>query len=187
MVLIVDSTRRKIFSSIREELLDEGIPCAVADVGGAVDLLPCETVLVAEAYLLEDVQYICSIIPGANIELCVDEKRLSDTARFLFYVSFGKFQDVRASVCRSADDNSFAIYSKPVYFTKTEKLIITMLLLSSEWKNAECIAAYCKRKGRNDRGSIGVHICNINKKTRAAVGRDIIECRRFMGYRILQI
>ena len=129
---------------------------------------------------------MCSI-SGGNVELCEDESRLSDVARSLFYGEFGKFQDIRASVYRSRDDNSFMIYSKHVYFTKTEKLIITMLLLSSGWKNAECIAAYCKRKGRNARDSIGVHICNINKKTRAALGRDIIECKRYMGYRICEI
>ena len=90
MILIVDSTKRKSLVNIRESLLCEGIPSALSGLDGAVELLASPMVLVAEAHLLDDVNYICSLNSSPFVHLCKDESRILDLCRSLFSDSFEK-------------------------------------------------------------------------------------------------
>ncbi len=187
MILIVDNTRRKTISKIKEDLLRDGIPCAVADVEGIMELLPASFVIVSEPHLLLDVQYMCSLNMSTSPVLCEEDDNIAELARSLFDRVAVVYEDPYSPIYRSSENDGYVIYSKTIHFTKTEKLIITMLLLGKGWYTPECIADYCKKESRNAVKSICVHICNINKKTRAAVGRELIECRRYKGYRICDL
>ena len=187
MILIIDSSFKNTALWEREQLLSEGIPCAACDLSGALELLPAAFVFVTEGHIMEDVKYMCSMIKDLRVIFCKERSDIIDLARSMACEYLQKYESVCCPVCRSREEGIFYIYSKPVYLTKTEELIVTALLAASAWYTPHTLAAFCKSGAKSSADSIGVHICNINKKVRAAVGRDIIECKRYKGYRIIDL
>ncbi|MBE6588339.1 MAG: helix-turn-helix domain-containing protein [Ruminococcaceae bacterium] len=184
MILIADNTDRKIRREIREWLFSLSIPCAVADTDRIDAYLPAGAVVVTEKYLLSEVEYMASLHEPSPIEL------YDESAAFSEFI-----MDVYDRHCRercegmgyrrlSCCDGEFLFFNKSVSMTKTEKRILRMLLFSRDWESGERLSLYCLKKQKPDLKSIAVHICNLNKKMNAACGFDMIEHRRFSGYRI---
>ena len=184
MILIVDNTRRRIISEIRDSLMDMGIPCAVSGSETCVDLLPSTLAVATEAYIFDDVKYSCSITENVPCVLCADEGALQELSKAAFGDAFLSYCTPVRPIYYSLERNSFFVYSKEIYFTPIEKRIISMLLLDGGWCSGERLLPYCNKSRKVSAQSIGVHVCNINKKTLSAVGIDIISCKRYTGYKI---
>ena len=69
--------------------------------------------------------------------------------------------------------------------TKSELEILTHINENGDYTRAdEIMQAVFADKGIT-RGNTSVHVCAINRKARKISGRDLIECKRYKGYRIV--
>ena len=184
MILIVDNTYRKLPSQIREKLFCMGIPCAVTHSDGIDMFLPAGVVIVTEKYILEDVKYMAEMHTPSPVILYDEETDLFDFV-YSAYCRYCKESSEGAEHLRiKYDGNGFIFCSKRIHTTKTEKRMLKMLLSVPSWFLPEQISAYCLKDSKADKGIVSVHVCNLNKKTAAATGRAIIDCRRYSGYKI---
>lgn len=184
MILIVDNTQRKMRREIREYMLSRSIPCCVCDTDNADLYLPAGAVIVTEAYILSDVRYICGMNGNSPVLLCDDGNDIYKFTDDVFGEYCLKRCNGKDSVRAFFENDRLIFRSKEIYLTKTQKRIVRMLLFADDWQTGEKISAYTLKKGRSDEQSVAVHICNINRNTRAVTGAELIECRRFSGYRI---
>lgn len=68
--------------------------------------------------------------------------------------------------------------------TVTEELVVLCLLFANgEWVSAKVLEDYCLN-GKENTGSIPVHVANINSKSLDCSVIKLIETKRFSGYRI---
>ena len=188
MILIADNTKRKIRDEIREMLLSEGIPCAVCHTDDIDRHLPAGAVVVTERYIAPDVRYMEEMHRPRTPVFIFDEDRP--------LYSFVK--EVYEEFCRKKADGEgyshVSVTDKGVIFcncfirtTKSELRIIRQLLSMPEWHTAEKITLYCMKNSRSDFGHAAVHISNLNRKARKASGKNLIDCKRYLGYRISEI
>lgn len=169
MILIIDNTQRKLRNELRRKYMKSGIPCVVSDLEHAVEYMPCALIQVTEKYLRDDAKLLASMY--GNIPVRVDDGVISGA---LGIVSTSHLESTETGV---------RFCSKRLHLTKTEKLIVNMLLMYDKGRiTSEYIAVYCMVKPNVS--SVRAHICNINSKAKRATGIELIDCRRFKGYRL---
>lgn len=169
MILIIDNTQRKLRNELRRKYMKSGIPCVVSDLEHAVEYMPCALIQVTEQYLRNDAMFLASIYGDIHVRVAED----------FIPAAIGIVSTLHLQVT----ETGVRYCSKRLYLTKTEKLIVNMLLIYDKGrvtpKNA---AAYCMVKPNIS--SIRVHVCNINSKAKRATGIELIDCRRFEGYKL---
>ncbi len=180
MILIVDNTKRKMREKTRADLFNRGIPCVVATTESMDRFLPCDVIIVTERYIFEDAKYIADIYNSSCVIL-YEEKDLFDYALNIHNEKcllkyYGRMIEY--------ENGMFYFCSSTINFTKTEKRIIACLCCMPDWVSFEVLSAFCLKAAKNSSDSIAVHVCNINSKARKVTGHEIIECRRYCGYRL---
>ncbi len=167
MLLIIDNTKRKLRNELHRKYMKMGIPCALSDMEHAPEYMPCAMIQVTEQYLYEDAVFLASMYGG--IEVFVEEGFMPFA---LGIVSVPHIEPVATGV---------RFCSKRIYLTRTEKLIVHMLLMYDRGRvTPELAAAYCMSSPSVS--GIRAHICNINAKAKRATGIELIDCRRYEGY-----
>lgn len=165
MLLIIDNTKRKLREKLRAAYLKNGIPCALTDMKHAADFLPCAMIQVTERYLYDDAVFLASMYGKIPVTV-------SENVEAVGIVSVPHIRMFPRGVCYC---------SKNLYLTKTERLIVNMLLLYDADRVPIPLAAlYCMKVPKP--ASLCVHVCNINAKAKRATGIDLIDCRRYSGY-----
>lgn len=92
-----------------------------------------------------------------------------------------------AGVDASCTHEEILCHGKPILMTARQKMILRYLFCTYPHRvSAQTIARHIYRPGTEPESScIRAHICAINKKLRAVLGRPIIDSQRSYGYRIL--
>ena len=184
MILIADNTYRKMRVTIREKLLSECIPCAVANTDRIDAYLPAALIIVTEKYIYKDVKYLSDMHEFSPIVVFDEVGDFTEYVRSVYDTHCrGAFEGERSKRV-IFDNGDYYFCSRKLYMTKTEKRILRALLSRDEWISAEHLSYYCLKRGRYDQKSIAVHVCNLNKKVRSVTGHDLILHRRYEGYRI---
>lgn len=187
MILICDNTKRKMRDEVRDTIISKGIPCAVCHTDDIDKHLPAAIAVATERYIVPDVSYMVDMRspktpvftfgedrPLENFVLEVYERILKERANGTGY-SHIRVTDKGIMFCNC--------FIKP---TKTELRIIRLLLSLPYWHTAEKITLYCMKDRSSDFSRVAVHISNLNRKAKAATGRCIIDCKRYLGYRITE-
>jgi len=89
-----------------------------------------------------------------------------------------------AGINANPDLGDIRYFDKPISFTRTEALIIRLLMRSypSPRKAKSIIKYIYKPSAAPEEGSIRTHICSINKKFFAAEGKNLIKSIGYDGY-----
>lgn len=193
MILIIDNTQRKFRTDIRNMFLLKNIPCHITETGQCDEYMPVPLTIVTEQYLLDEVSYIAGV-HHSNSPIYVYEnlRGLYDFAVRAFSEQYGDiFGTTKISrvLTRSGE---ILFCGKPLYLTDSEQRILNMLKYAptdpdtkeKPYYSREQIAAFCMTDGRSAAGAVAVHICNMNNKANRATGFDIVECKRYLGYRL---
>lgn len=192
MILIIDNTQRKFRGEIRQKFLADNIPCLVADEDQYDAYMPAAFTVVTEKYLLDDAVYMSEIYNRDPVYLYEDIK---DLYNFIINTFSERYGDIfgTSKISRVLTKNGEVLFcGKPLYLTPNEHRILTMLRYAPTdretnekvYYSKEQLAAFCLEKGRSAAGAVAVHICNMNTKANKTVGADIVECRRYKGYRL---
>lgn len=193
MILIIDNTQRKFRTEIRNMFLLQNIPCYVTETSQCDEYLPAPFTVVTERYLLDEVSYIASMRHDQN-PIYVHEgiRDLYDYVIRAFSEQHGDiFGTIKIS--RVLTRNGEVLFcGKPLYLTKSEQRILNMLKYAPDdpitkekiYYSKEQLAAFCMTDGRSAAGAVAVHICNMNNKANKIAGFDIVECKRYLGYRL---
>lgn len=192
MILIIDNTQRKFRTEIRKRLLSDNIPCVVADLSQYDEFLPAPFIVVTERYLLDEVAYLAGMHNQAPI--CLHED-VRDMYTYIVNAFLERFGDIfgTSKIARVLTKNGEVLFcGKPLYLTKSESRILNMLKYAPTdpvtgekvYYSREQLAAYCMTDGRSAAGAVAVHICNMNQKANKIAGFDIVECKRYLGYRL---
>ena len=185
MILICDNTKRKMRDQIRGRLLSEGIPCAVCHTDDIDRHLPAGVIVVTERYIADDVSYMADMHrPRSEIFIFGEDRPIYDFVSESYESTCKKRSLGEGYSHVSATDDGIVFCNRFIPMTKTEKRIVRMLMALPEWQSAEKIALYCLKDAGAEPAQVAVHICNLNKKAILSVGRGIIDCKRYLGYRI---
>lgn len=166
MILIIDNSQRKLRNELRNAYLSHKIPCALSDLDHAADYMPCTVIQVTEKYLYDDAKFLASMYN--NIPVLVEDSVMDIT--------------VPENPHLKCFIGGVTFCSRKIFLTKTEELIVHMLMMTDIWVSSSEIANYCMKVPR--KSSVAVHICNINAKAQKSTGFELIDCRRFSGYRL---
>lgn len=194
MILIIDNTQRKFRTEIRKRFLSDNIPCMVADVSQYDEYLPAPFTVVTERYLLDEVAYVAGLHNHDHAPICLHEE-VRDMYKYIIEALLEHFGDIfgTSKIARVLTKNGEVLFcGKPLYLTKSESRILNMLKYAPTdsatgekvYYSKEQLAAYCMTDGRNAAGAVAVHICNMNNKANKIAGFDIVECKRYLGYRL---
>ena len=192
MILIIDNTQRKFRGEIRQRFLLENIPCLVADATQYDEYLPATFTVVTEKYLFDDAVYMAGMHNHDPVYLYEDVKNLYNYIVNTFSEQYGDIFGT-SKISRVLIKNGDVLFcGKPLYLTPNEQRILTMLRYApidpttkeKIYYTKEQLAAYCLEQGRSAAGAVAVHICNMNNKANKTAGVDIIECKRYKGYRL---
>ena len=192
MTLIIDNTQRKFRTEIRKRFLSDNIPCVVADLSQYDEFLPAPFTVVTERYLLDEVAYLAGMHNQAPICLHEDVRDMYTYILNAFQEHFGDIFGTN-KISRVLTKNGDVLFcGKPLYLTKSEARILNMLKYAPTdpvtrekvYYSKEQLAAYCMTDGRSAAGAVAVHICNMNQKANKIAGFDIVECKRYLGYRL---
>jgi len=170
---------------VRVALLKKGIPIAVTDTDRIDAYLPAGVVVVTEEHLMSDVKYMSAMHEHSPIILFEDMKNLVSFADEIYDKYCNDKHDEKGRFNLLYKDSAFYLGALRIAFTKTEARILRMLMCAKGWESAERISLYCFNKQAVNIPCVAVHICNINKKLRALTGFDVIQKKRYYGYRIL--
>ena len=69
--------------------------------------------------------------------------------------------------------------------TKSELKILTFIKENDKYTRADDIMQAVFADKEITRENASVHVCVINRKARRISGRNLIECKRYKGYRIV--
>ena len=184
MILIVDNTHRKMCAEIRRSLLHDGIPCVVCDVDHCDEYMPIPLTIVTERYIMEDVDYISGFHGNPKAVLYDESVDFEDFVRNSFQSVYGDvYKKSKISRVKTTGDQ-LLFCGRPIHLTPVEKRILNLLQYAPRWYDRKEIANYCLSKGKNAAPSVNVHVCNMNTKANNIAGENIIECRRYSGYRL---
>ena len=168
MILIIDNTRRRLREELRHEYLKRMIPCVLSDLDHCAEYMPCSAVQVTEKYLLKDAAFVADMHGVTDVYCSENVLEFAVPHREHMLLS----------------SNGVVYCSKSIYLTKTERLIVRLLLFAVKGSvMPETVRAYCM-SGSAKLSSVCAHISNINKKAVSATGIPLIDCRRFEGYRL---
>ncbi len=95
--------------------------------------------------------------------------------------------DIEHYVCGSLRLSGDAVLYRgyPVRLTPNEERIVRLLAVCRDrYFTGEELAVFCLR---GDADAAAVHVCHLNRISRELCGADMIECRRFSGYRVRHI
>lgn len=185
MILIVDNTKRKMRSILRENLLEKAVPCALSGSDGIDICLPTAACIVTEKYLYNNVSYMTSIRSPSSLCLYSGEDEIFDLVAGVAEELLLRIKEKESQYHLVFNEGEILYCGKLLCLTKTELRILRMLLLCEGWQTKDKIARYCTNDPVSDENSIPVHICNINKKATSVSGRILVEKRRYCGYRLL--
>jgi hypothetical protein len=169
--------------TIRETLRAERIPCA---------LIGPEFGFADAAYRVPFVMFtkgarqigasLARRLPPRRILVCPPDVPLSVLIRTELYRRYSL--DMEHYVCGSVrfrgDDVLYRGY--PLKLTPNEERIVRLLAVcGGRYFSGEEIAAFCLY---GDEDAAAVHVCHLNRMSRDLCGADVIECRRYLGYRV---
>lgn len=200
MILIVDEYRRKTARCLRESLWNCGIPSVLTD-RDHIERFPealCAIAFVGSEEYLNTVSLRCHRIPLLainesqsriyNKDVLFYDPSLNDSYTD-FLLSFlkekyGFLPDEfgTGDVLLKGDD--VLVGYAYLRFTKTERRILALLVMcSGKWVSSDTVRNACfENTGKGETSRISVHICNINKKSSAVCGRNLIRTKRGIGY-----
>lgn len=180
MVLIVDNTQRKMRREVKEALFSLCIPCSVTSTEKMDRYFPVGAVIATEKYIFSDVKYMAEIY---NCPAYLYDEN-EDILSFVLKIYGERYNTSYKSFMLEFSEEELYVCRKHIRLTDTEKMIFKMLLSAEDWTSKESLALYCLKDPCADKGTISVHISNINKKVKAATGFKLIEFKRFSGYRL---
>ncbi|MDD6094483.1 MAG: hypothetical protein PUC29_01935 [Clostridia bacterium] len=169
---------------MRGHLFERGIPCIVSDTEHFDKYLPCELIIVTEKYLMKDVEYLASMYGRHKIFYLREYAPMTEEITALVYEYFHGFTNLRKSRV-TVSDGSIVFCGKTVLLTKTERRILNMFLFSDKRYTAESIAAYCLNKASPETAISHIH--KINRKASVLTGINLIECKRYEGYKLVSL
>ena len=193
MILIIDNTQRKFRADVRNIFLLRNVPCFMTETSQCDAYMPAALIVVTEQYLLDEVSYIAGV-HRSNCPICVHEdlRDLYDYAIDAFSERYGDFFGTTkiSRVLTRGGETLFC--GRILYLTDCEKRILNMLKYAPIdpdtneriYYSKEQIAAFCMIDGLDAVGAVTVHISHMNSKANKATGFDIVECKRYMGYRL---
>ncbi len=189
MILIVDNSERKYIGQTRDAILAKGIPCAASKLVDSLDLLfPARLCIVTERYLLEDVKFMASFHSKKTCIKLIEETKDFVNTVLREYEEFYKEDMERAKKARLSFHNKCLCYCGMfTTLTGSEMRIINLLIALRDYCSWEMIKAYCLKGSKTNQGSVAVHISNINAKVQRMFSEDLIECKRFIGYRLNRV
>jgi len=184
MILIVDNTVRKFRVSVREKLHSLCIPCAVSHLDYIDILFPATFCAVTERYLYEDTVFMSRMHSRTPVKVIEESPTFVEEVLEHYNVFHEAMVEKAKERYITFSERGLLYYGKYISLTKTEKRIINLLVDSKDYVIWEKVSGYCLKDPKVSQGTVAVHISNINKKTIAATGREIIECRRYEGYKL---
>lgn len=186
MILIVDNSERKYIGQTRNAILAKGIPCAASRIVDSLDLLfPARLCIVTERYLLEDVKLMASFHQKKTcIKLIEETKNFADLVLSEYEKFYREDMESALKARLTFHNRSLGYCGMYTSLTMSEMRIMNLLIASRDYCSWEMINGYCLKGKKNNQGSVAVHISNINAKIRKMFSEDIVECKRFQGYRL---
>ena len=164
--------------------MNRDIPCVVTDIEHADLYMPVSVVIVTEEYLLEQAEYIASFHSSSPVFLWSDDWNMVEFAlqkyKEVYGIEFENSKINHAITC----GRELSYCSRNIRLTRSERRILYFLMYNPGWYDSETIAAYCLKGGKKDKGAVAVHICNMNNKVRRITPLHIIDCKRYLGYRM---
>ena len=173
-------------SEIVSSFFKNGIPIAVSDTEHMDIYLPCDRIIVTERYILGDVKYLAAMYGKSEVTLYDESVSLGDFVLQIYNEHLRKRCEGEGHRRVELKGSSFTFFRKSVFLTGTEMRILRMLLYYRDWVSAERISLYCLRGSKADGASVAVHVCNINRKMKAATGFEMVEKKRYSGYKIME-
>ena len=182
MTAVYARTRSEWAESLRRELFDAGIPCALVgpEYGNTTLALRLPFLILSpEDGEMHDTMR--QTLPTENILAWSADVPPVPAIWQAYRRRFGEEELRRGGVRFMRDSVRFR--GEPLHLSAHEKRIVFLLTTCADtWFTAEEIAALCLQNGSPSAAS--VHICHINAKTRQSVQFPMIESRRYKGYRI---
>lgn len=200
MILIVDYGGRGRSTEIRSALLSQNIPCAVVSAKHVVKYPAALIVFafVSTEDMLNTVSVRCGRIPLLAVNETGGRIYNSDVRfydpdihktceEFIIAYLYERYGITTGDYSRgdlSVSSGTVMAGVSYLKLTKTEtRILVLFLICSDKWISADNVGRTCFESSRGSK-SVPVHICNINRKAEAVLGRPIILCSRRTGYRL---
>lgn len=170
-------------ASLRSDLLKQGIPCILIGPEYGHGALMTRVPFVVFGRGCEEIAHgFRESLPAARVFTSCDAVHadaLKDRLRSVYGMDY---KNLTRSGIRFVID-VFYFYGNPIKLTGLETSIVKLLTIChGNYFTAEEIAAFCLDRGCA--GTIPVHISHINGKNKASRNDQIIESKRYCGYRV---
>ncbi len=199
MILIIDEERTKRALDLKYAIESRGIPVAftTADRIKNHPVFTAAVAFVSSEYALN----MISVRLGKCLLLCINKSgnRIYNKDVVFFEDHFGNEADFVFSTLKerlgfnpkelrvgdlTIGVNFVKVGLSYMNLTVTERriLVLAAFLAGRDFDVDTVLASCFPNSGRGRSDKVSVHICNLNKKAKTAMGRPIIRCKRGVGY-----